>query len=81
MPSGPCVWQAVAGAVYVYRVDGAELGEGLERVVAQVATAFQVGPEFKIGASPTRAFLGHSAHESSAFGLARQEAGGAAIRK
>ena len=48
MPSGPCVWQAVAGAVYVYRVDGAELGEGLERVVAQVATAFQVGPEFNV---------------------------------
>lgn len=35
-------------AVYVYRDEGASLGEKLDRLVAQVVAAFQVGPEFNV---------------------------------
>ncbi len=35
-------------AVYVYRGERASFGEGLDRLVAQVLAAFQVGPEFNV---------------------------------
>lgn len=35
-------------AVYVYRGDGVALGEELDRLVAQVGIAFEIGTEFNV---------------------------------
>ena len=35
-------------AVYVYREEGVSLGEGIDRLVAQVVAAFQIRPEFNV---------------------------------